>query len=464
MGKLIALVAFIMAVFWAAGWDEFNVLGIGMFSFYALLLATKLTTTLAFREFLLVLYGINYLLSPAITYQFGFDVGSYRMKIGNAEYFGMMIPAFAMLHLGLYLIRTRIFDTDFRLVKINAYINEQVLKQWLLLGVACIFLRPMVPGELGFFIYLTGLIRYVAAFALYYIDRKKYWLYLVIVLAMEVYASILHGMFHDTMMWFIFFLLFLGLIFQYSLRQKVIMGSVTVLAFLFIQSVKVDYRNRIWGGGDAAGIGTFTSTASDALEGDDLFAEENLVGSLSRVNQAWIFASVVDNMDRTQDFQGLANVKLYFEAALLPRFLAPNKIISGDKVIFNRFSGHVINEGTSMGLGILADGYIAYAYWGVLIFALCFGLLFGGIFKIVEQWTRISPFFVLFIFPILNYAVRPDCETQTILGHIVKSVLVYGCFMIFYKQYFNKKITFMEKTNLRGEKPEARNSISESKA
>jgi hypothetical protein len=134
----------------------------------------------------------------------------------------------------------------------------------------------------------------------------------------------------------------------------------------------------------------------------------------------------VDNLDRNKDFQGLKNVNKYLEAAILPRFLAPNKLSSGNKEIFNKFSGHTINEGTSMGLGIFADGYIAYGAWGVYIFGFVLGLLFSLTFKLVERCTKISPFYVLMLLPLLNYAVRPDCELQTTITHLFKGILLYG--------------------------------------
>jgi hypothetical protein len=131
-------------------------------------------------------------------------------------------------------------------------------------------------------------------------------------------------------------------------------------------------------------------------------------------------------MDRTKNFQGLTNVNKYVEAVLLPRFLAPNKIKSGSQDIFNEFSGHFLNSGTALGLGVLADGYIAYGAWGVYIFGFCLGLMFSLTFKLVERWARVSPFYVLLLFPLLNYAVRPDCELQTTVNHLFKGILLYG--------------------------------------
>jgi hypothetical protein len=269
-----------------------------------------------------------------------------------------------------------------------------------------------------------------------------------LVIGLEVYGSIAAAMFHDTVMWLIFFVLFISYTGRYSLRLKVGYSLLLVLLFLFVQSIKTEYRSRTWSGTEQAGLTTFASSFSTVLggpEGSSIFSEGNLVSSITRVNQAWIFSSVVDRMDRVKDYQDLRLIGLYLEAAFLPRFLAPNKITSGNKEIFNQYSGHTINQGTSMGMGVFSDGYIAFGAWGVWIFAFFFGLLFSIVFKIVESWSTISPFFILFIFPILNYAVRPDCELQTILGHLVKSTIVFGLIMTYYRRYFEREIEISQR-------------------
>jgi len=146
----------------------------------------------------------------------------------------------------------------------------------------------------------------------------------------------------------------------------------------------------------------------------------------------------------------LENVKIYLIAAILPRVIAKDKLVAGDKEIFNKYSGHVISGDTSMGLGIFADGYIAYGVWGVLIFGYAFGFLFSYTFRIILNWTKISPFFFILTFPILNYAVRPDCEIQTILGHIVKSLVVYSLIVLFYKGYFKRRYAVIQELKDRG--------------
>ncbi len=423
--------------------DSYSTLALLVASFFGIRLFNNMSSSLAFREFFFMLYAVNFLISPAISFQLSQELFLYRMRIKPEAYFLIMLPAFACLYAGTYFFKTTIFKPNFSMARLMALLNEDLLKRWLLLGFVFYFIRPFFPSELAFFFYLGSMMRYVAAFSLFNLDRIKYRRYLFLVIGLEVYSSIAQAMFHDTAMWLIFFVLFIAYTQQYSIRAKAGYGILLLVLFLFIQNIKGEYRSRTWSGSEQAGIGTFINTSNEVLgqsENSSIFAEGNLIGSLSRLNQAWIFSSVVDRMDRVGDFQDLRLVGLYLESAFLPRFLAPNKITSGNKEIFNQYSGHTINAGTSMGLGIFSDGYIAFGTVGVWIFAFFFGLLFSIVFKIVESWSTISPFFVLFIFPILNYAVRPDCELQTILGHLVKSTLVFGLIMLYYRRYFEREI------------------------
>lgn len=378
-----------------------------------------------FREWALLLYAINYLVAPAITYNLPEDQILYGMKVVSDQYYILAIPGFIFLAIGMFIIPTKIFVVSTKKVDSGALLNKKFLVNITIFTLLIRLIYSSVPGELSFIFYLTSLLRFVSAFALLSIDRRL-WYWPTIVLLLELIAAFLAGMYHDALMWIIFFGLYFIYAIKPSLRVKLIGAAAVITLILFVQAIKVVYRTEVWFGDKEASISNAYDIGSKQASSDALLGEENLLGTLNRGNQAWIFASTVENMDNTKKFQGLTNVNKYLEAALLPRFLAPNKIKSGDKEIFNEFSGHIINENTSMGLGIFADGYVAYGAWGVYIFGFVLGLIFSLTFKIVERWTRFSPFYVLLLLPLLNYAVRPDCELQTTINHLFKGILLYG--------------------------------------
>ena len=406
--------------------NVFSSLAFGLTLTIGLRLFLESNKSFMFREWALFLYALNYLMSPAITYQLNTDLVQYSMKISSDAYFSLALPGFLLFTAGMFIIPNRLFNPEFTKVNKAAVINEQFLLKTTLAGIFMRVLSDFFPGELGFFIYLMSMTRFVGAFSLFASNTKKFAWLVLLTLLIELFNAFRDGMYHDAIMWIMFFALFFVYTKKPSNRIKLFGVSSLVFLVLFVQAIKITYREHVWVNGNEASLEAIRNIGSSKVNSESLIGEDNLYSTLNRGNQAWIFASTVDNLDRTKNFQGLTNVNKYLEAALLPRFLAPNKLSSGNKEIFNEFSGHIINEGTSMGLGIFADGYIAYGAWGVYIFGFALGLIFALTFKLVERWTKVSPFYVLLLLPLLNYAVRPDCELQTTINHLFKGILLYG--------------------------------------
>jgi hypothetical protein len=390
-----------------------------------------------FREWALFLYAINYLLSPAITYQLNSNHVIYKMKLTSDTYFSLAFPGFFFFMIGMFSLSTKLFKPEFKKVSQATIINEQFLFRTVFFGIFLRVFSNYFPGEIGFLIYLLSMVRFVGAFSLFASNFRKFWWLALLVLFIELFYGFIAGMYHDAIMWVIFFALFYVYTIKPSVRLKIIGSSSLILLVLFIQAIKFSYREKTWSGGKEANLETISEVGFSKTNSESIIGEDNLISTLNRGNQAWILASTADRMDRFKDFQGLTNVYKYSEAALLPRFLAPNKIKSGEKEIFNQFSGHIINETTSMGLGVFADGYIAYGAWGVYGFGLVLGLIFSLTFKLVERWTKYSPFYVLLLLPMLNYAVRPDCELQTTINHLSKSIIVFGALVYFSRSRFS---------------------------
>jgi hypothetical protein len=405
--------------------EIFSAISIGIFVLLVFKIFYESNKQFVFREWTLLLYCLNYLLAPAITYIQPEDLVTYGMKIPRDQYFNLALPGFLFLSAGIYILPTNIFKVNYSQINQSTVVNKDFLKKVAIYALILRLISSVFPGELGFIFYLLSMVRFIAAFALLSISRKL-WYYSALILALELTSAFVAGMFHDAIMWVVFFSLFYLYALKPKLTSKLVGATAILILILLIQAIKFSYREIAWQDETKRSLSTAGSIATEKASTEVLLGEENLLSTLNRGNQAWIFASSVDNMDRTKDFQGMSNVNKYLEAALLPRILAPNKLKSGDKLIFNEFSGHEINEGTSMGLGIFADGYIAYGSWGVYIFGFALGLIFSLTFKLVERWSKISPFYVLLLLPLLNYAVRPDCELQTTINHLAKGIMLYG--------------------------------------
>jgi hypothetical protein len=114
------------------------------------------------------------------------------------------------------------------------------------------------------------------------------------------------------------------------------------------------------------------------------------------------------------------------EAAIMPRFLAPDKLRAGDRTIFRKWSGIPIQAGTSMGLSSVGDAYVNWGVFGGAVFMFVLGVFYSEVLNAFQKYSLMYPILILFVPLVFYYPIRPDCELQTILGHLVKS-----CFLIF---------------------------------
>jgi hypothetical protein len=443
--RYVILTIICLALYAVVGLGFLSSLAIALWIWFLQELFENSNDNIAFKEFILTLYGMNYLFSPAMSYLT--DVNSvYRMKLPEEDYFLLAIPAMLLFRAGMNSVKTPIFQFNFRTVQLQSVLNQNVLVTWLYAGTAIRFFNSYIPGDLAFFFYLLSSVRFVAAYGLFVMDARRYKWHLFGILFLELLMALQQGMFHDFAMWLIFFGIFWVYIKKPSRNLKLGLGVGAALLFFVIQVAKSEFRSSRGSNQESSGLALFQAAVEKNMQSDEgLFSTSNTQGSMTRANQAWIFASTANRMNHYQDYQGVALLGEYAKAAFLPRFLAPDKMKAGDKTIFNRFSGHRVNSGTSMGLGFFADGYIAYGPLGTYAFAFLLGLIFAGVFKLVEGWSRISPFFILLMFPILHYAVRPDCETQTVMGHIVKGIFVFGGLMWYYSVYFAKVVDEVKK-------------------
>ncbi|MCX6210148.1 MAG: hypothetical protein NTZ59_11805, partial [Bacteroidetes bacterium] len=262
------------------------------------------SSTIAFREFTLVMYSLNYLLSPSILYNFNdSDILPYRMNVEPDEYFSIAIPGILALHAGIYMFKTEIFSTRFSFVKIQAVLNEDAMKTWLLGGLGLKIANDIlpIPGEIAFFILLLSGLRYVGLFGLLTLNPSKYKYYIGAVVAYEFFWALQFAFFHDLMIWIIFFGLYYIFLKKMHIAKKVLLGFIFIIFAYLLQNFKGEYRNQLYNDevGDYSVAITGAVNSETFRDNDALFSEEKIASNLVRVNQAWIAASTIDNMNRT---------------------------------------------------------------------------------------------------------------------------------------------------------------------
>jgi hypothetical protein len=246
-------------------------------------------------------------------------------------------------------------------------------------------------------------------------------------------------MFHDLLIWVIMLGSVLAIKFKPGITLKTLVTVGFIMLAVIIQLLKGSYREiaQTQGGG----VNAFERAYDDRREKKSLFDFENLASNNTRINQGFIITNIMYTVPSRVPFENGKELMKIVEAAFLPRILAPDKLRAGDRAIFSKYSGIALLPGTSMGLSSMGDGYINFGIGGGIIFMFFLGLLFSTVLNAFYRYSKYYPFLLLFTPLVFYYPIRPDCELQTSLGHLVKSCFLIYMLLLFWKKDLSKIIS-----------------------
>lgn len=419
--------------------DNLSALAISIFFFWIAKLLVAANHYLPIKELFLSLYSLQYLFSPALMYNGLEDYTIYRMQIPADQYFNFIIPAFIIFSLGFAVFFK---SSEFKVNQedINKWLekNSKVPFVFIAIGFVAPFLYYVLPAQLNFIIYLLESLKYIGLFILISSSKKLNVLPLVVIYFFVVVSSFAGGMFHDLLIWIVMLGLIISFRYKPKIHFKLIGTAFFVLFAIFIQSLKKDLRDKIWDEKSSVSIDMITSLAESKFgDGSDSVANMLILGEgVNRINQGWVLASTINNVPASVGHTHGELITSYLFAATLPRFLAPNKMKGGNTEYFNIYSGHTTNEGTVMVLGLFAESYIEFENWGAYVYVFCFGMMYGYFLNAFKKNSKSYPIIPIFALLVFIYPIRPDCDTQTALGHLFKTSLFLFLMFKFFKDIF----------------------------
>lgn len=435
-----SLAILIFAVFnFMIGYDIYSSAGLSIFTYWISRLLVFSVNYLPIKELFFSLYTLQYLFSPAFMYNGLEDYTKYKMKVPVDQYFSYAIPLLIFFSLGF----TVFFDSSKLKIdrsKIDIWLNANPSIPYYLIVTG--FIAPLfyfvLPASFNFIVYVSESLKFIGLFILISSSTKPKIGLLIVIFAGLFISSFAGGMFQDLLTW----LIMLGLILNYRYRPtisfKILGVFVFVIFTMFIQLIKDSLRERIWEQGENVSFEVLKSASGDAEESKgSFFSLETLGPTVNRINQGWVLASTLDNVPQNIEHSNGLLIKEYLIAATMPRFLFPDKMNGGDTKYFNMYSGHFAGSETVMVLGIPTEAYVEFEGYGAFIYIFLFGVLYGWFLSIFAKKSLEFPILAIFTILVFIYPMRPDCDTQTGLGHLFKtSILLYLVFN-FYKSKLN---------------------------
>ena len=419
--------------------DFYSAIAFSIFLYWVSSLFIRTNNSLPIKELFLSMYALQFLFGPALAYN-GMDyytMDIYKMRVNSDEYFSFIIPVFIAFSLG-FNVYCKKYSLKINRQQIDIWClqNPKMPYYFILIGFITSFTFPYLPSSLIFLAYLMGGFKYIGLYILLLSYQTLKIKLMVFIYGLILVSSFQSGMFHDLLTWIIVLCLILAYRYKptWQLKLAGIVGF--VLFAIFIQSIKQGLRAQTWFGNKEASIDLVEDVAADVNKSNGgLLSMENLGPNFVRINQGWVLASTMDNVPRNVAHTNGLLLQQYLYSALIPRVIDDSKLGSGGKEIFNKYSGHHIDSGTSIALGLFTDAYVDSALFAVF-YVFVFGLFYGYVLLQFSQKSSRFSILILFSVMVFIYPIRPDCETQTALGHIIKSImLITVMFTVFRKKF-----------------------------
>ena len=434
--------------------------GISWFSYLAIMISIQqfilLFTSIRFiiptRYLLGMFMCIQFFIGPVLAYN-GLDQYQYflyKMRIPEEAYFAYAIPAVVLFIIGTHIrsgqYRGEVIDQK----RIAVFVDRHPMLPYIFIGIG--FLASVVAdrfsAELAFVFYLLGSFKFIGLFMLVLGTKQLKLLPLILVMGTIVASSLASGMFHDLITWTVFTAAIFAIKYKFDFKIKIIGLSSFMLIALTIQVLKGSFRKNLSSETNGTnGAETFAKLVEQKSENGGLFNLYSLASSAVRINQGFIITNIMHTIPDLMPYEHGKEMMLIIESAVLPRVLAPNKLNAGDRAIFSKYSRIPVAPGTSMGLSSLGDAYINWGVFGGCIFMFFLGFFYCEILNVFHKYGRDYPVLILFTTLVFYYPIRPDCELQTILGHVVKSLfLIFVMFQVWKRNFFVPRNISFKKT------------------
>jgi hypothetical protein len=373
---------------------------------------------------------MQWIVGPILSYYTGINHPFYGMQVTEEHYFSFVLPGVILYYLGLSLPLWGIKDIPKTAVKDifrEATSKHKAAYYLIVIGFLSSLFQNFVPGSLFFFLYLLSQLKYVGCFYLYFNSKSSNTI-LYIVFGTLALDAVVAALFHDLILWGMFFLFFYSIKNKVSLTAKYSSLMVGFFLLLVLQSVKYQYRTFAWSN---ASLSSFAKSEMFVTMGwkslfspDVLFAAKTNELSITRLNQGWIITRVMNFVPAVQPFAGGETIEGAFSAALLPRFIAENKAMAGGRYMMLRFTGIDLQDAASMNISLIGEAYGNYGKEKGIWFMLGIGVVFSLVVRFVFIKSRDNPTIIFWIPFLFLQVVKAETDLTTTLNYLVKATIV----------------------------------------
>lgn len=400
----------------------------------------QLGKSLPVLELMLLLAGLQWIIGPLIEYNSPSLHYKYFMYVPQRTYMEFIAPAYAVFVV-VVLLGIRNYNTLLiSITDLKAFKNYGIAI--FLIGVFFDLISSRLPGTLGFFVFIVANFKFAGALILFFSEDPRLKKIFYGSLVYLFVSALQQAMFHDLILWTVFFYMFWAIKYKPSVRTIALTLLVGALSLTTLQTIKAAYRLQVWNGYDGNKLELFAGLVVDAVLLNGANASE-LDGELNnvRLNQGWIISAIMDEIPDRVAFLHGETIREAVSASILPRFLNPDKKKAGGQDNFRKFTGLQIGDNTSMGISIIGEAYGNYKVFGGILFMGVWGLFLALFWRFLYKKVQQNLLVLAFLPLIFLQVVKAETELVVVLNHLVKSSIVVFLFFWGTKRFLNWKFT-----------------------
>jgi hypothetical protein len=372
-------------------------------------------------------YFTQYVFSVYLIYN-EYPVLSKQMPLSEGQLFDYVVPSLLFLFAGVFLFNKDV-DISAHLKTINPREATRLGNFLLLISFSFDFLSYIgIPG-INSLLSFTHYLKYAGAMCYIFAPSLINYTLLTIVLLALIRDALIIGIFIDFFMWSTHFFLLIALYFELSLFKRSSFILLAAPLLILIQSVKQEYREATWSGKKDTGLGLIAELADkeeSSGETDPLKNSDGVVSTIGRLNQGWHLGKVLKRVPAKEPFSYGEDMLTDFEGILLPRIFFPDKKTIGSQDKFYKFTGHKLEKGTSMTIGVLGDFYINFGYWGSFIGLFIFGIAIAKVFSgFMTKYVLTNPVNVVWVPFLFSFLVRANNDFYIVVNNLFKGFIIF---------------------------------------
>ncbi|WP_281613888.1 hypothetical protein [Flammeovirga sp. SubArs3] len=390
---------------------------------------TELGKSIPILELLLLICCLQWIIGPINSYLSSFRHYKYHMYIDEYRYMSFIVPS--VFFFGIVLLKLR------KEVKINFNVRPYLKLgfQFIIIGILSDFLKLVVPNSLKFVIFLFSQLKFVGILILIFSETKRSKLTALGIIWYLVIHALSSAMFHELILWSIFYFIFWCVKVRPSLKVKLSIIILGILLGIIIQTVKSNYRQLVWNGYSGNKISLFIDVFSSKINTGFYDDQENIQGLNIRLNQGWIISAIMNNVPSNQPYANGSTIYDAITSSLIPRIFNPNKKIAGGRENFMKYTGLQLGESTSMGLSIVGEFYANFGEFGGILSLILWAFFLSFIWNKIRIFTLKNPLWVFLLPLVFLQVIKAETELVVVLNHLIKSIL-FVYFLLFFINKF----------------------------